>query len=109
VFVWPWRVTFDQTTRFSGPGAPSVVRGRAPVQIEFLLVAQQADSTQALSTLLACGRALEASPVVRSGGSEGRVMATVLSHTELWGVFVASEIRLQPCLSYSLTVAPAAV
>lgn len=108
VFVWPWRATLDQTTRFSGPGGPSVVRGPVPVQIEFLLVAQQADSTQALSTLIACGRVLEASPVVRASGSEGRVLATVLSHTELCGVFLASELRLQPCLTYSLTVVAAA-
>lgn len=108
VFVWPWRATFDQASRFSGPGGPRVVRGPVPVQIEFLLVAWQADSTQALSTLLACGRALEASPVVRSSGSEGRVIATVLTHTELCSVFLASELRLQPCLTYSLTIVAAA-
>jgi hypothetical protein len=104
VFLWPWRANFDQTSKFSGPGGPSVVRGSAPIQIEFLLVAQQADSTQAVSTLIVCGRALEANPVVRSNGNEGRITATVLSYTELCGLFLASQLPLQPCLTYLLSI-----
>jgi hypothetical protein len=110
VFVWPWRAIIEHTARVSSsPRArPGAGRGPVPVQIELLLVAQQADSAQALSTLLVCGRALEANPVFRGSGIEGRVRASVLSHSELCAVFLASGLRLQPCLSYSLTLVDAA-
>jgi len=106
VFIWPWRTTIDQTSRLGNPPARGLgaIRRPAPIEIGFLLVVQQSDSAQAVSTLISCGHALDASPVLRGGGNEGRVMVMALSHLELCNIFLAAALPLQPCLSYSLTV-----
>jgi hypothetical protein len=106
LFVWPWRVDLDQAT---GAGRspsrnPTVPLQPSPVRIQLMLIAQQADRTQSLATLLACGRVLETNPVVQVSDAEGRIVLAILPTSDLCGVFTASGVLMQPCLSYSLSV-----
>jgi hypothetical protein len=106
LFAWPWRVDFDDAIRKPAPPAPGppAKPPGAPLRIQLLLIAQQADPRQALATLLACGRALEAHPIVRADGAAGRIVYDHLTTDDLCDVFRAAGVLMQPCLSYALTI-----
>ncbi len=107
VFLWPWRVELVDTLRTNRPPGrlpPTAPPPPIPVQIHLLLVAQQKDRAQAVSTLVAAGRAVDANPVFTGNGSEGRILRNSLSNADLCSVFSSAGLRLQPCLSYVMTV-----
>ena len=106
LFVWPWRIDLDESISDTQipSRSPMLPPQASPVRIQFLLVAQQADRSQSLATLLAGARVLETSPIVRVSGAEGRIVFASLSNTDLCRVFTASGVLMQPCLSYSLSV-----
>jgi hypothetical protein len=106
LFVWPWRVDLDESIKNARIPSrdPTIPPQASPVRIQFLLVAQQADRSQSIATLLACAHVLAANSIVRVGGTEGRVVFSSLPNPDLCGVFTASGVLMQPCLSYSLSV-----
>jgi hypothetical protein len=106
VFVWPWRIAFDSFAKNRLPTRQPLPMGEVqrPVENHLLIVAQHGDCGQGLDVLIACGRALDANPVLRSTEWEGRIVAEQLSHSELCHVFIASNLPLQPCLCYALSI-----
>ena len=106
LFLWPWRIDFDEAVRNRVPPArgPAQAPSAVPLRIQLLLVAQQADPKRALATLVDCGRALDANPIVRADGMRARIVFDRLPTADLCAVFEAAGIVMQPCLSYSLTI-----
>ena len=89
LFLWPWRMLIVQ--KYGGTSVGSIEKIRHVAK-------------RALATLVDCGRALDANPIVRADGMRARIVFDRLPTADLCAVFEAAGIVMQPCLSYSLTI-----
>jgi hypothetical protein len=106
VFLWPWRIDSDQPG--SPPRLPILPPGGVPPQsvskIQLLLLVQNANLEESVSTLLACSAFINNNPVLRASEHQGQIAQSTLSNTDLFSLFLALNIKPQPCLSFTLTV-----
>jgi hypothetical protein len=105
VFLWVWRIDSEQMLNRPPPvRQPGLVVPAMAKKLQLMLLVQSNDQDKAIASLLACETAINNSPVLRAAHSEGRIVQSALANPDLFSLFIASGIRLQPCLSFTLTV-----
>jgi hypothetical protein len=104
VFLWVWRVDSEQLRKLPPVREPGSVPPALAKKLQLLLIVQNNDQDKAISSLLACETAINNSPVLRTAQFEGQIVQSVLTNPDLFSLFIASNLKLQPCLSFTLTV-----